>query len=66
MALPRIGAHLRQRPRHVHGEFVRRRELAVDIAGAAGVAEIGEVFEVAVGEVAAHSIAGNTAHRPSQ
>ena len=33
---------------------MRRRELAVNIAGAAGMAEIGEIVEVAVGERAAH------------
>jgi electron transfer flavoprotein alpha subunit len=40
--------------RHIDVEFVRRRELAVSVAGAAGVAEIGEVVEVSVGEGAAH------------
>ena len=49
-----IGAHDRQRLRHVDVEFVRRRELAVDVAGAAAVAEIGEIVEVAVGKRAAH------------
>jgi hypothetical protein len=34
---PETSQHLR----HVHGEFVRRRILAIDIAGPAAVAEIG-------------------------
>src|ERR1700710_2145799 len=33
---------------------MRRRELAIGIAGAAAMAEIGEIIEVAVGKRAAH------------
>ena len=49
-----LGARHRQRLRHIDVEFMRRRELAVGVAGAAGMAEIGEVVEVAVGKRAAH------------
>ena len=44
----------RERLRHIDVEFMRRRELAVGVAGAAGMAEIGEIVEVAVGKRAAH------------
>ena len=50
----RFGARHRQRLGNVDVELVRRRELAVDIAGAAGMAEVGEIVEIAVGEGAAH------------
>src|SRR5262245_28746031 len=33
---------------------MRRRELAIGVAGAAGMAEIGEIVEVAIGECAPH------------
>ena len=49
-----FGARDRQRLGNVDVELVRRRELAVDVAGAAGMAEIGEIVEIAVGEGAAH------------
>ena len=54
---PCVGAirrrpHLRQCLRHVDVEFVRRRKLAVDVAGPAPVAEIGEVIEIGGGEAA--------------
>ncbi len=49
-----VGARDRQRLRDVDVEFMRRRELAVGVAGAAAVAEIGEIIEVAVGKRAAH------------
>ena len=43
-----------QRLRHVDVIFVWRRELAVGVAGAAGMTEIGEIVQIAVGEGAAH------------
>src|SRR5260370_23686485 len=49
-----FGAGNRKRLRHIDVEFMRRRELAVGITGTAGVAEIGEIIEVAVGKRAAH------------
>ena len=49
-----FGARHRQRLRHIDVEFMRRRELAVGVARAAAVAEIGEIVEVAVGKRAAH------------
>ena len=69
-----MSAHLRQHARHVDVELMRRRELAVDVAGAAGMAEIGEVVEVAIRERAPHlhrgehraqalAIAAGVAHR---
>ena len=65
---------MRQHLRHVDVELVRRRELAVGVAGAAAVAEIGEIIEIAVGKRAAHlhrrkhraqalAIAAGIAHR---
>ena len=52
----RVGfvAQLGQRARHVDVELVRRRILAVRQAGAALVAEIGEVVQVAAAEGAPH------------
>ena len=49
-----VGARDRQRLRDVDVEFVRRRELAVGVTGAAAVAEIGEIVQVAVGKRTAH------------
>ena len=49
-----LGARDRERPGHVDVEFMRRRELAIGVAGAAGVTQIGKIIEVAVGERAAH------------
>ena len=51
---PGFGARDCQRLRDVDVEFMRRRELAIGVAGAAAVAEIGEIIEVAVGKRAAH------------
>jgi hypothetical protein len=51
---PGFGARDRQCLRHIDIEFVRRRKLAVGVAGAAGVAEIGKVVEIAIGKSAAH------------
>src|SRR5258708_12321690 len=49
-----FGAGNRKRLRHIDVEFMRRRELAVGVTGAAAVAEIGEIIEVAVGKRSAH------------
>ena len=49
-----FGARDRQILRNVDVVFMRRRELAVGVAGAAAMAEVGEVIEVAVGKRAAH------------
>ena len=49
-----LRARHRKRLRNVDVEFMRRRELAIGVAGAAGVAEIGEIIEIAVGKRAAH------------
>ena len=46
----RLATDFGQHRRHVHVERMRRRELAVVVASAAIVAEVGEVVEVAVGE----------------
>ena len=56
---PRIGRiglrpHARQGQRHVDVEFMRRGELAIVKAGAAAVAEVGQIIEIAVSEGAAH------------
>ncbi len=47
---PRLGEHARD----IDVEFMRRRELAIVVAGAAAMAEIGEVVEIAIGKRAAH------------
>ncbi len=46
-----LAAHPRHRPRHVDRELVRRRVLAGVQAGAAVVAEVGEVVDVGLGEL---------------
>ena len=48
-----VRPHLRQHFRHVDVELMRRRELAIDVTGAARMAEVGEVIQVAVGKTAA-------------
>src|SRR5690606_29158119 len=50
VALPRLRAHLRHEPREVERELVRRCVLAGVEAGAAVVAEVAEVADVALGE----------------
>ena len=46
-----LDAHLRHRPRHVDRELVRRRVLAGVQAGAAVVAQVGQVVDVGLAEL---------------
>jgi hypothetical protein len=54
IGLVRVIACLGQYQRHVDVELMRRRKLTIDVAGTAGMAEIGEIIEVTVRKRAPH------------
>ena len=46
-----VGTDGRERSRHIDGKLVRWRKLAVHIAGAAGMAQVGQIVEITVPEL---------------